>query len=313
VGLPGTTATWFENPQGAAGFWVSHTVFDGVGNESPTFTDLTGDGMPELVFQNNGQFGWAGPDPAHPEVPWTFHPISPSLSNSPFTHGLGVGDVNRDGRLDVLEATGWWEQPASLAGDPLWIQHPSDFGGQGAQMYAVDVDGDGDNDIVTSLGPHGFGLVWYEQRVVGGQITFCQHLIMGDTPDKNKYGVVFSQLHAVVVTDVDGDGVPDIVTGKRRWAHGPTGDPDPNAPPVLYWFKTVRSPQGVDFVPYLIDSNSGTGTQFVVTDMNGDNRPDILVSNKLGTFYMQQSVRTVTQQEWEAAQPKAMFAPVPSC
>ena len=306
IGFPGADATWFRNPQNAGGLWMAHTVFNGVGNESPAFSDLTGDGAPELVFQNDGQLGWAGPDPADASIPWVFHAISPSLGSTPFFHGLGVGDVNGDGRRDVLASGGWWEQPASLAGDPEWVQHPVDFG-SGAQIYVFDVDGDGDNDVVSSTNAHGFGLAWFEQRNVGGQITFCRHLIMDDTPEENRYGVKFSQPHALVVADMDGDGLADIITGKRRWAHGPSMDPEANFPPVLYWFRTVRSSQGVDFVPFLVDSNSGVGTQFVVADMNGDGRQDILVSNKLGTFYRQQTG------PMDGTPPQALFPGAPPC
>jgi FG-GAP-like repeat/FG-GAP repeat len=306
IGLPGADATWFQNPQSAGGLWMAHTVFNGVGNESPAFTDLTGDGQPELVFQKDGQIGWAGPDHSDATTSWDFHAISPSLGNTPFFHGLGVGDVNGDGRRDVIVSSGWWEQPASLTGDPQWVQHEADFG-SGAQIYVLDVDGDGDNDVVSSINAHGWGLAWFEQRTVGGQITFCRHLIIGDTPEQSRYGVRFSQPHAVVVADMDADGLPDIITGKRRWAHGPNGDVEPNAPPVLYWFKTTRSAQGVDFVPFLVDSNSGVGTQFAVADMNGDGRPDILVSNKLGTFYRQQTPPA------NAAPPQVLFPGAPPC
>lgn len=82
IGLPGADATWFQNPQNSGGLWTSHTVFNGVGNESPAFTDLTGDGAPELVFQNDdGKLGWAGPNPADATSPWVFHPLSPSLGD----------------------------------------------------------------------------------------------------------------------------------------------------------------------------------------------------------------------------------------
>jgi DNA helicase-2/ATP-dependent DNA helicase PcrA len=42
---------------------------------------------------------------------------------------------------------------------------------------------------------------------------------------------------------------------------------------VLYWFKLVRTHDGgVDFVPYLIDDQSGVGTQLTVGDLNGDGK-----------------------------------------
>ena len=84
---------------------------------------------------------------------------------------------------------------------------------------------------------------------------------------------------------MDGDGLKDIVTGKRFWSHGRTGDPDRNAAAVLYWFKLVRTHgKSVDFVPYLIDNDSGIGTQVVAGDVNGDSLPDVVVGNKKGTF-----------------------------
>ena len=112
---------------------------------------------------------------------------------------------------------------------------------------------------------------------------------MNKEPGENPYGVHFSQLHAIDLVDMDGDGLKDIVNGKRFWAHGPEGDPEPNAAPVLYWWKLVRRPdESVDWVPHLIDSNSGVGTQVVVKDVNGDRRPDIIVGNKRGVFVFTQ-------------------------
>ena len=159
------------------------------------------------------------------------------------------------------------------------------MGEGGAQMYAYDVNGDGLTDIITSLAAHGYGLAWFEQYREGDAIAFKPHVFMNKDPTDNRHGVKFSQLHAIALVDMDGDGLKDIVTGKRCWAHGPTGDPDRNAAAVLYWFKLVRAKDGnVDFVPHLIDEDSGVGTQVVVTDINGDNLPDVLVGNKKGAF-----------------------------
>jgi hypothetical protein len=89
--------------------------------------------------------------------------------------------------------------------------------------------------------------------------------------------------------DINGDGLKDFVTGKRWWAHGPTGDADPNAPAVLYWFEARRGPDGsTQFIPHKIDDDSGIGTQFVVADVNGDKLPDIVVANKKGVFLFEQ-------------------------
>jgi len=307
IGFPGQDTSWFENPKGKEGHWVRHKIFDQTDNESPTFADLTGDGKPELVCITKGQYGYAEPDWSDASKPWKFHAISPDNKYGNFTHGMGLGDVNGDGKLDLLEKDGWCEQPASLAGDPLWTLHKWPFGFGGSQMYAYDVNGDGLNDIITGLAAHGFGLAWYEQYREGSEIKFREHIIMNKEPGDNKYGLKFSELHAIDLVDMDGDGLKDIVTGKRFWSHGRTGDPDRNNAAVVYWFKLVReSGGGVNWVPQLIDNDSGVGTQVIAGDINGDGLPDVVVGNKKGAFILLQQTKAVTQDEWEKAQPKPL-------
>ena len=285
IGFPGTDTSWFENPRAQDGHWARHRIFEQTDNESPAFADLTGDGKPELVCITKGRYGYASPDWSAPAQPWTFHPISPDNKYGKFTHGMGLGDVDGDGRMDLLEKNGWWRQPASLEGDPLWEFHAQPFGSGGAQMYAYDVNGDRLADIITSLAAHEFGLAWYEQYREGSAIRFREHVFMNRDPKENAYGVKFSEIHAIDLVDMDGDGLLDLVTGKRFWSHGRTGDPDRNDAAVLYWFKLTRSSRGeVDYVPHLIDDQSGVGTQVVAADVNGDGLLDVVVGNKRGTF-----------------------------
>jgi len=174
-------------------------------------------------------------------------------------------------------------------------------------MAVYDVNGDGLNDVITSINAHGFGLAWYEQARENGAITFREHLILNKDAAKNAYGVQFSQGHSLAMIDMDGDGVMDLVTGKRFWAHG-KGGPDPesdNAPAVLYWFQLVRGPNHqVDFVPHLIDDDSGVGTQVTVGYVSNPKYPDVVVGNKKGVFVFEHQTKKVTHAEWEKAQPK---------
>jgi hypothetical protein len=77
----------------------------------------------------------------------------------------------------------------------------------------------------------------------------------------------------------------------------------------LYWFRLVRGKDGlVDWVPHLIDSDSGVGRQIGVADVNGDGRPDLIIGNKKGTFVFLHETRKVSRQEWEKARPQVKFA-----
>ena len=136
-------------------------------------------------------------------------------------------------------------------------------------MLVTDVDGDGDNDVITSKHAHAFGLAWFEHVSNNGKIDFREHLIMGERPEDAPHGVVFSQLHALALTDMNGDGVGDIITGKRFWAHRGR-DLDGTGLAVLYCFLTIREGEQVRFEPHRIDVDSGVGTQVVAGDINGD-------------------------------------------
>lgn len=310
VGFPGTAAFWYENPQSDDRHWTRHEALDWVSNESPHFTQLVGDDRPELICTRRGQFGFATVDWEHPTAPWTFHAISAAVAPVKFGHGLGVGDVDGDSRLDVLCKDGWYQQPETAPETRAWTFHPFVFTkAGGAQMFAYDVDGDGDNDVITSLAAHDHGLAWFEQkRPEDGVITFEQHLIMGNARRDNPYGVVFSELHALDLRDMDGDGLKDIVTGKTYWSHHTqTGSWHDGA--VVYWFKLARRNGGAEFIPWRADDDSGVGRQVVCGDVNGDGLPDIVSANMQGTFVLLQRRENVSPAVWNEARPKPYRRP----
>jgi hypothetical protein len=312
AGFPGTPAYVYENPraEGHGRTWPKHPVLDSVSNESPHFTNIVGDERPELVCTHEGFFGYATFDPGKPLEAWHFHAISEKVAPVPFGHGLGVGDVNGDKRQDLLMKDGWFEQPASLEGGGRWVFHSARFAPSGgAEIYAYDVDGDGDNDVITSLAAHDFGLAWHEQIREGDKIDFRSHAILGDVAENNRYGVVFSELHSVNLADIDGDGLKDIITGKTYWSHH-TKSPLWDAGAVVYWFRLVRGPAGVDWVPFKAEGDSGIGRQVVVQDINGDGRPDIAAGGMKGAHVLLHRAQSVTKEQWQEAQPKVQHATV---
>ena len=313
IDFPGAPCYWMENPKGKEGHWKKHTIWHSACNETPTYADLFGNGNRVLLMgwqpqgkNNQGQMAYFTPNPKDPTALWEMHPISepstpPEMKDGKpvpktgketpgtqrFSHGLGVGDVNGDGRLDVMTSgatTGgvgaWWEQPEKADGKTPWKQHPLQAPDACADMYAYDMDGDGKPDVLSSSA-HRFGIWWHKQRGADkdGNPTFQKMEL---------FPKLVSETHAVHFKDVDGDGRPDLITGKRWWSHG-RAEPGSDGPPAIYWLRNTKGPDGIaQFTPMLIDDDSGIGTQFEVADVNGDGLLDVITSNKKGVHVIVQ-------------------------
>jgi hypothetical protein len=437
IPFPGNACYWYENPGPKGGMWKEHLLTTSACNETPIFVDLFKTGKRVLVMgwqparedgkgnhDDRGEMCWFKPG-KDPTQPWEKHSISgPSVPGKfevpgtrRFSHGLGHGDVNGDGRVDIFCTGGWWEQPEKDDGSP-WKFHPANLGAPCADMYAVDLDGDGKADIISSSA-HAYGLWWHQQKPgkdgptfftrelfpspatlaqnpagvqlgkeeqavykalnvrrdqkdrraalaahpelcqmardhaerlaksggkeanIGGSYkgrvvavvsiaedavkakdpaVIAEALLLGASKDVirpgyeigigyapgdsgGRYTLIVgdrglfslpSATHAMHLVDIDGDGLKDLVTGRRYWAHAPDakgggGDAGVNDPAVLCWFRAHKDKSGlITFTPEVIDEDSGVGTQFEVADINGDGLLDIIIANKRGVFIFEQ-------------------------
>jgi FG-GAP-like repeat len=282
IGYPGQEVVWYENPGNEKRLWVMHKIYDHAGNESPAFVDIDGDGRPDILCNDpvEKKMIWLKSPSVKGDTIWRKYIISnnPELATNMYTHGLGWSDMNRDGRPDVIITKGWWESPKDVTQSD-WVFHPADLGEDCSQMYAMDLNGDGDVDIL-SASAHNYGIWWHEQIKDGaGHIVFSQHEI----------SKAFSETHALALADINGDGYPDLITGKRYYAHLGR-DSGAHEPSVLYWFE-YKPGKPPEWLPHLIDDDSGVGLVVVVKDMNQDGLPDIIVSNKKGVFIFERIKR----------------------
>jgi len=257
---------WWQNPGRAPGSWKDHTVDSGHNVEFAFLVDLDNDGKAREVLP---QFGGQKSPLAWYEAKngaFVRHVVSPTS----FGHGIGAGDVNADGRNDILTPKGWFEAPA----DPragAWVWHGDfDLGSVGF-LYVTDVDGDGRRDIVTSMA-HDYGIFWMQRLADGG----WKKQMIDDS---------WSQAHAMTLVDLNGDGRLDLLTGKRYMAHNGR-DPGEREPLGIYWYESRVAEGRVEWTRHVIDysTRAGGGMQIPVADLDGDGDLDFVVAGKSGLF-----------------------------
>jgi hypothetical protein len=172
---------WLKNPGKRGGLWEVHEIDHSGPVEFAFLVDLNNDLKAEEIL----------PEYDRRDVPlawfelvkgqWVKHVVAPQS----YGHGIGVGDVNADGRNDIITPEGWLEAPADIHAPGNWKFNPADWDqhlispagvGHNSQpaadlptraqfgfMYAIDINRDGRADILTTMA-HGYGVCWFDRR-----------------------------------------------------------------------------------------------------------------------------------------------------
>lgn len=281
VGWGTRKIAWWRNPGRAIGKWVEGPIHQGLPVEFALLVDLDGDGearevLPQFGGRTAGKTSWF--EMAPKAGAWAERVVQPAADG----HGIGAGDVNGDGRTDILTPKGWLEAPADARETP-WTMHAEfDFEEHVGFLHVADIDRDGRNDIVATHA-HSYGIFWLRQ-VLGpdGKRAWDRQLI-----DES-----WSQAHASTLADLTGNGRPELITGKRLFAHNGK-DVGGREPLGLYWYEYVDTGRQWEWVRHIIHYGGrvGGGMQIPVTDIDGDRDLDIVVGGKSGVFLFENLTR----------------------
>lgn len=270
----GETLRWRRNPGADGGEWETIDIDHTGSIETIRFIDIDHCGVPEIFPNTPGApqsfYKLIVDDQGHGTAKFAKYVIGEELSG----HGLGFGDINGNGRSDVILRNGWLEQPEDPFQTP-WVFHPEfDLGSASIPILSFDVTGNGLTDLIVGQA-HDYGLHWYEQQVdSAGNRTWLKHEI----------DLTCSQYHDLWLVDIDLDGELELVTGKRYRAHN---DNDPGAfdPVGIYYFKI----NGGRFEKHIIDYGeagvaTGCGIYFWLQDLTGNGYPDLVAPGKDGLY-----------------------------
>jgi hypothetical protein len=289
----GKDVGWVENPGDKDKTWTYHEVDLPGPSEAAWMVDLTGDGKPEILPNAVNVVVWYDLERAAATPTIKKH----DFGNKAAGHGVGSGDVNGDGRVDLLTPHGWFEAPAD-AKNETWTWHPEwELGATGIQILARDVDGDGLSDVVWGMG-HNYGLFWQKQvKGPNGERKW----------EKQEIDKGIASVHTLIWADIDGDGKPlELVTGKRVYAH--EIEPGATDGSVVAWYDYDRSAkkwnkhvifQGEpatdapkeggkrDALKDFPAGTVGTGLQLTAIDIDKDGDIDLVCPGKSGLYLME--------------------------
>ncbi|MHC4443914.1 MAG: FG-GAP repeat domain-containing protein [Planctomycetota bacterium] len=267
------TIAWIKNPGKTAGPF-QYIVIDKPGNMEPCILiDINGDKQLDvipMIAKAAAWFEFKRDKKAQHGVKWIKHQLPKQIAG----HGTGAGDINGDGLCDVVGHKGWAQQTK----DPqkTWIFHPDfELGKTSIPIQVYDVDGDNDKDLIYGIG-HDYGLYWMEQQNKDGKRNWIKHEI-----DKS-----WSQVHNLLLADLDGDTKMEIITGKRYYAHNGK-DPGANDPICVYYYKYHKATRKWIRATISEGAKVGFGQHSNIVDIDKDGDLDIVAPGKSGLYMIE--------------------------
>jgi FG-GAP-like repeat len=260
---------WFENPRKTGVLWEPHFICHSVTTEGMVEADILGDGKPNILAAHYGRTGliWINFSGSSPVV----HHVGGHEQDG---HGVGVADIDGDGKPDIMSPFGWFKNIDAAQNQWEW-QAEWQLGETGFPIIGYDVNQDGKMDLIYGHG-HDYGLYWLEQTMQNDKRAWQRHLIDDS----------FSQVHALKMADIDGDGEPELIAGKRYRGHN-GHDAGSYEPLCIYYYKIDRSKPSFERFTVSYNGTAEAGTQIVVTDIDGDGDLDIIVAGKTGVHWLE--------------------------
>lgn len=267
---------WRENP-GNNGEWTTHKIIDCKNCETIRYFDIDNCGTVE-VFPNN---------PGEPAFFLKLVKDSSGKGTGKFDkyvigsanagHGMGFGDIDGDGKVELILNTGILHMPAGGPCAGLWTfsEEYKMERGPSVPILVHDVNNDGLADIIVGAG-HGYGLFWYEQgKDASGKRTWKCHTI----------DEAWAQYHDMQLVDIDNDGELELLTGKRWKAHN-GNDPGDNDPVYICYYKFKEGRILRHMIEFGDPENggSGLGIYFWLADFTGNGKLDIVAPGKEGLY-----------------------------